>query len=66
MLVTSSGGVDKIKRCILKKSIKVSGIIVHRGKDKAYTLTPVSEDDLYFNAERVERIKESVTVHDKS
>ncbi|MGB6037584.1 MAG: hypothetical protein WBG42_15020, partial [Cryomorphaceae bacterium] len=35
-------------------------IIVQRGKDKAYALTPVGEDDMYFNAEMIERIKQSV------
>jgi len=35
-------------------------IIVQRGKDKAYALTPVSEDDLYFTAGMVEKIKESL------
>ena len=35
-------------------------IIVQRGKDKAYALTPVGEDDLYFTAEMVQRIKESI------
>ncbi|MEM7548388.1 MAG: prevent-host-death protein [Bacteroidota bacterium] len=36
-------------------------IIVQRGKDKSYALTPVKEDDLYFNAEMVKRIKESIS-----
>ena len=35
-------------------------IIVQRGKDKAYALTPVNENDVYFNAKMVERIKQSI------
>lgn len=34
-------------------------IIVQRGKDKAYALTPVGKNDLYFNAKLIQRIKES-------
>lgn len=36
-------------------------IIVQRGKDKAYALTPVEEGDQYFTAEMVKRIKESIS-----
>lgn len=36
-------------------------IIVQRGKDKAYALTPISGDDMYFNAEMVEKIKLSIS-----
>lgn len=35
-------------------------IIVQRGKDKSYTLTPVLEDDLYFTPSMVERIAQSI------
>jgi antitoxin YefM len=35
-------------------------IIVQRGKDKAYALTPITENDMYFNAEMVEKIKQSL------
>ncbi len=35
-------------------------IIVQRGKDKSYALTPVNEDDLYFNAEMLKKIKQSI------
>jgi hypothetical protein len=34
-------------------------IIVQRGKDKSYSLTPVKEEDVYFNASLIKRIKES-------
>ena len=32
-------------------------IIVQRGKDRSYALTPVNEDDVYFCAEMVKKIK---------
>lgn len=34
-------------------------IVIKRGSKKAYVLTPVSEDDLYFTPRMIERIKES-------
>ena len=43
-----------------EKADKGEQIIVQRGKDKSYILTPVSEDDVYFNAEMLERIKQSI------
>ncbi len=39
---------------------KVEQIIVQRGKDKSYALTPIREDDIYFNAKMVKKIKKSV------
>lgn len=35
-------------------------IIVQRGKNKAYSITPVTEDDLYFTPKMVARIKQSI------
>jgi prevent-host-death family protein len=35
-------------------------IIIQRGKDKAYTLTPVKDKDLFFTPEMIERIKLSI------
>ena len=42
------------------KADKGEQIIVQRGKDKAYALTSIKEDDIYFNAEMLKRIKESI------
>lgn len=39
-----------------EKADKGEQIIIQRGKDKAYVLIPVSEDDIYFNAEMVKKI----------
>lgn len=34
-------------------------VVIKRGRKQAYVLTPVSEDDLYFTPEMINRIKES-------
>lgn len=61
MLVISSREFRQNQRKYFEKVDNGEHIIVQRGKDKSYALTPVSEDDLYFNAEMVKRIKESAT-----
>ncbi len=43
-----------------ERADKGEQIVVQRGKDKAYALTPVSENDLYFNAEMISKIKQSI------
>lgn len=34
-------------------------VIVQRGKNKAYSITPITEDDLYFTPRIIDRIKEA-------
>ena len=60
MLVISSREFRQNQKMYFERADKGEQIIVQRGKDKAYALTPVGEEDLYFNAEMVERIKESL------
>ena len=60
MLVISSREFRQNQRIYFEKADKGEQIIVQRGKNKAYALTPVNEDDVYFNAEMVERIKQSI------
>ena len=60
MIVISSREFRQNQRLYFEKADKGEQIIVQRGKDKAYALTPVNEDDVYFNARMVERIKESI------
>ena len=60
MLIISSREFRQNQRKYFEKADKGEQIIVQRGKDKAYALTPVSDDDMYFNAEMVEKIKESI------
>jgi len=59
MLVISSREFRQNQRLYFDKADEGESIIVQRGKDKAYALTPVSEDDVYFNAEMIKRIKKS-------
>jgi PHD/YefM family antitoxin component YafN of YafNO toxin-antitoxin module len=60
MLIISSREFRQNQKKYFEKADKGEQIIVQRGKDKAYALTPVSEDDVYFNAEMVEKIKQSL------
>lgn len=34
-------------------------VVIKRGSKQAYVLTPVSDDDMYFTPEMVQRIKDS-------
>jgi antitoxin YefM len=36
-------------------------IIVQRGKNKAYKLLPINENDMYMNTEMVEKLKKSIS-----
>lgn len=60
MLVISSREFRQNQRAYFERADKGEQIIVKRGKDKAYTLTPVSENDMYFNAEIVNKIKQRI------
>lgn len=60
MLIISSREFRQNQRIYFERADKGEQIIVQRGKDKAYALTPVNEDDVYFNAEMVKRIKQSI------
>lgn len=60
MLVISSREFRQNQKQYFERVDEGEHIIVQRGKDKSYALTPVSDDDMYFNAEMLKRIKESV------
>lgn len=60
MLVISSREFRQNQKKYFEKVDKGEHIIVQRAKDKAYVLTPVSENDMYFNDEMVEKIKQSI------
>jgi antitoxin YefM len=60
MKIISSREFRQNQRLYFERADKGEQIIVQRGKNKAYALTPVNEDDVYFNAGMVERIKESI------
>jgi len=59
MLVISSREFRQNQRLYFEKADKGEQIIVQRGKDKSYALTPVGKDDIYFNEKMIKRIKES-------
>lgn len=60
MLIISSREFRQNQKIYFEKADKGEQIIVQRGKNKAYALTPINDDDVYFNAEMLERIKQSI------
>ncbi len=60
MLVISSREFRQNQKMYFERADQGEQIIVQRGKDRSYALTPIGEDDLYFNTEMVKRIKESI------
>ena len=38
---------------------KGAKVVIRRGREQTYVLTPVSEDDLYFTPEMIQRIKDA-------
>lgn len=60
MLIISSREFRQNQRMYFEKADNGEQVIVQRGKDKSYILTPVKEQDLYFNTEMVSKIKESL------
>jgi antitoxin YefM len=60
MLVISSREFRQNQKLYFERADKGEQIIVQRGKDKSYALTPINEDDVYFNAEMVKKIKLSM------
>ena len=65
MLVVSSREFRQNQREYFERVDNGEQVIVQRGKDKAYALTPVSKADLYFNAEMVKKIKQSIKEGEK-
>lgn len=61
MLVISSREFRQNQKEYFEKVDQGEQVIVQRGKDKAYILTPVAKDDLYFNAEMIEKIRTSIS-----
>ena len=59
MLVISSREFRQNQKLYFDKADKGEQIIVQRGKDKSYALTPIGEEDMYFNKKMINRIKES-------
>lgn len=60
MLVVSSREFREKQAEYMDRADKGEQIIVQRGKNKAYAITPISEDDLYFTAGMLEKIDLSI------
>ena len=60
MLVISSREFRQNQRKYFERVDKGEHIIVQRAKDKAYVLTPITENDMYFNGEMIEKLKQSI------
>lgn len=60
MLVISSREFRQNQRMYFDKADQGEQIIVQRGKDKSYALTPIGEEDMYFNKKMLKRIKQSI------
>jgi PHD/YefM family antitoxin component YafN of YafNO toxin-antitoxin module len=60
MLVISSREFRQNQKMYFERVDKGEQVIVQRGKDKSYALTPVNEDDIYFNAEMLQKLKQSL------
>ncbi|MHB1179161.1 MAG: type II toxin-antitoxin system prevent-host-death family antitoxin [Daejeonella sp.] len=60
MLVVSSREFREKQAEYMDRADKGEQIIVQRGKNKAYSITPVTEDDLYFTPEMLARIDQSI------
>ena len=59
MIIISSREFRQNQKLYFERADRGEQIIVQRGKDKAYALTPINEDDIYFSAEMVKKIKRS-------
>ena len=60
MLVISSREFRQNQKVYFEKADNGEQIIVQRGKDKAYILQPISNDDMYFNPEMIKKLKLSI------
>ncbi|MBN2667659.1 MAG: prevent-host-death protein [Bacteroidales bacterium] len=61
MLVISSREFRQNQRLYFEKADKGEQIIVQRGKNKSYVLTPVNNDDVYLSAEMLKKLQESLS-----
>lgn len=60
MTVISSREFRQNQRLYFEKVDQGEQIIIQRGKDKSYALTPIGDGDMYFNEKMVKRIKKSI------
>lgn len=60
MLVISSREFRQNQKKYFEKVDGGEHVIVQRGKDKAYSLMPVQQDDVYLNTAMIQKIKNSI------
>jgi len=60
MLVVSSREFREKQAEYMDKADNGEQVIVQRGRNKAYSITPISGDDLYFTPQMFASIKESI------
>lgn len=60
MLIISSREFRQNQKKYFEKVDNGEHVIVQRGKDKAYSLTPVQQKDMYFSADQIKKIKGSI------
>ncbi len=60
MLIISSREFREKQAEYMDRADNGEQIIVQRGKNKAYAITPISKDDLYFTPEMLARIELSI------
>ncbi len=61
MVVVSSREFRQNQAEYFERVDKGEQIIVQRGKNKAYKLVSINEDDLIFNSEMLEKLKKSLS-----
>ena len=60
MLVVSSREFREKQAEYMDKLDDGEQIIIQRGKNKAYSITPITEEDVYFTPLMIKKIKESI------
>jgi len=60
MIVISSREFRQNQKMYFDKVDSGEHIIVQRGKDKSYALTPINENDVFINAEMLVKLKKSI------
>jgi len=60
MLIVSSREFREKQAEYMDRADNGEQIIVQRGKNKAYSITPITEDDLYFTPEMLAKIEISI------
>lgn len=60
MLVVSSKEFREKQALYMDKADEGEQIVVHRGKNKAYSLSAISEQDIYFSPKMMEQLDKSI------